>query len=234
MRTWFIYTFSLLMLSGCIGTDIVDDPLFDARLEISPRIDSLPVGQTQQFMARYHDETGTMIDTPATWLSSAPSIIDLDAQGFATCLDTGNAYIMATVGTLADTIYLNTPGQTNTTLTRMGTFVNGVGSYQANGTATLVQNTSGDLTVEFGSDFSSSAGPGVYVFLGKNITGPFDYTPGSMVMTTTSVQLSPDRLMTFNGARTFQVPASVDINDYDYVVLWCVTVNGLFGYAELN
>lgn len=234
MRTWLIYTLSLLMLSGCIGTDVVDDPLFEARLEITPRIDSLLVGQNQQFMARFYDETGTMIDTPATWASSDLSIIDLDAQGFATCLDTGNAYIMATVGTVADTLYLNTPGQTNTTLTRMGTFVDGVAGYRASGTATLMQDMAGALTVEFGSDFSTSAGPGVYVFLGKNTTGPFDYTPGSMVMTTTSVQLSPDRLMTFSGARTFQVPATVDINDYDYVVLWCVTVNGLFGYAELN
>ena len=234
MRSWYLFMLSLLMLSGCIGTDVVEDPLFEARLEITPRIDSLPVGQSQQFMARYYDETGSMIDTPANWASSDPSIIDLDTQGFATCLDTGNAYITASIGPIVDTLFLNTIGVTNTTLSRTGTFVDGVAGYRASGTTTLMQDMNGTLTVEFGSDFSTSAGPGVYVFLGKNTTGPFDYTPGSMVMTTTSVQLSADRLMTFSGGRTFQVPASVDISDYDYVVLWCVTVNGLFGYAELN
>lgn len=231
----YLLIFGLLVgMAGCIGTDIVDDPMFEPSLSITPRIDSLQVGQSQQFMAEYTDEFGKLVDTPATWASSNSAVVEIDAQGLAMCLDTGGAYITASVAGLMDTLYLNTPGVTNTTKgSRTGSFVDGTGSYRASGTATLEDDGTGNLTLDFGSDFSSSSGPAVYVVLANNTTGPYLITPGSNEQNNIGVQISQQKIGN-SGAMSFQVPAGVELDDYDYVVLWCITVNGLFGYAELN
>lgn len=231
----------MVLLTGfasCIGTDIVDDPTFEPTLVITPRIDSMMVGQSQQFMAEYTDEFGDVVDTPATWTSSNPAAFSMDAQGLVMCLDTGGAFITASVGSVADTLYLNTPGVTNVDTTsnpvsRVGTFQDGAGSYRASGVATLENDGQGNLILNFGSDFSSSNGPAVYVVLANNTTGPYLITPGQNDRNNIGVQISPNKISS-SGAMTFAVPAGVEIDDYDYVVLWCITVNGLFGFAELN
>ncbi len=126
MRYHLLLFVLLTGFASCIGTDIVDDPTFEPTLTITPRIDSLPVGQSQQLMAEYTDEFGDLIDTPATWASSNATVFSVDAQGLVMCLDTGAAFITASVGSITDTLYLNTPGVTNTdtaaALSRTGTF----------------------------------------------------------------------------------------------------------------
>ncbi len=69
--------------------------------------------------------------------------------------------------------------------------------------------------------------------LANNTTGPYLITPGNNDRNNIGVQISTNKIGN-SGAMTFQVPAGVEIDDYNYVVLWCITVNGLFGFAELN
>lgn len=232
MRYALLLLVFLSMLYGCIGTDIVDDPTFEARITITPRIDSLALNQSQQFMATYIDEYGQEPDVAITWQTSNPALIAMDSMGLATRIDTGAAYIVASAEELSDTLFLDA-GVSNSLNTRMGSFVNGQGSYVVSGTARLMENEN-QVTLMLESDFSSSAGPGVYIFLANNTTGPYNYTPGSQVMDNNSVQVTANKLTSFSGPMSYNLPAGVSVNDYQYVVIYCVTINGIFGYAELN
>lgn len=232
MRFAILAVLGVLVMSGCIGTDIVDDPVFPARIVISPRTDSLSLNQSRQYTATYINEYGQEPVVPIIWTSSNTSKVTIDSMGLATRIDTGAVYITASAEGLSDTIYLDA-GISNSLNSRTGSFVNGQGSYTVSGTATLMDDGN-QLTLMLGSDFSSSAGPGVYLFLANNSTGPYNYTPGSQVMDNNSVQVTANKLSSFNGAMNFTLPAGVEIDDYQYVVVYCVTINGIFGYAELN
>ncbi len=221
------------LLTSCIGTDLVDDTLVDPIIEIAPRIDSIPVGETQQFIATYYNQLGDPVDTTITWTSTNTNSITINADGLATSIDTGSVTIIAAVGAVTDSLVLNTKGVTNQVLSRTGSFIDGVSPYKASGMATL-EEVNGELIVSFSSDFQMTSGPGIYVFLGRSNTGTFNFTPGGNEIDNLSAQLTQNRITNFDGARQYTVPAGIDINDYDHVVLYCITVGGVFGSAELN
>lgn len=222
-----------LLLGSCIGTDIIDDPIVPEEVMITPRVDTLMVGETIQFSATYYNQFGNPEQANISWVSTNTLAVTIDNNGLATCLDTGSVMIIASVGTIADTLTINTSGVTNTTTLRMGTFVDGDANYKVNGTATL-EDTGTELKLTTNDGFNMTAGPGIYLFLAKTNNGTYSYTPGSNVVNNLSAQITANKLNTFTGKMEYTVPAGVDINDYDFVVYYCVTVGGVFGWAELN
>jgi hypothetical protein len=105
---------------------------------------------------------------------------------------------------------------------RSGTFTKRPGtSYNVSGTATLEQQSNGSLVLRFGSDFSSSSGPGLEVFL-------------STTNTVGSNSRNLGRLQRTSGAQSYNVPAGVTLTTYSWVIIHCVPFNVTFGYAQLQ
>ncbi|MGF1538685.1 MAG: DM13 domain-containing protein [Elainellaceae cyanobacterium] len=100
------------------------------------------------------------------------------------------------------------------------------------GTATIVQE--GDqYYVEFSDDFSTDPGPDLFVVLHQSndffsITSPPTYG----IEEDSYVSLAP--LEAVNGAQRYAIPASVDVDEFGSVAVWCRQFNATFGAANLS
>jgi len=97
--------------------------------------------------------------------------------------------------------------------------------YVISGDAFLEELSNGELTLRLSDDFSTPRGPDVRILLGNTLS------PNNTVEV---VNLS--RVGHFSGARTFDVPASVDINQFNNILFFCVNfqqfwASGSFGDA---
>jgi hypothetical protein len=223
---------TLLTFSACVGTDLVDDPIIAEKVRIAPRSNVLTVGQTQQFSAKFTDKYG-IEDAKAAfaWKSSDPTRISIDGQGLARCLTLGEVKISATKGNITDTISIN--GGTVNEPSEVSGILMGRNNYAAAGGVTLKKLPSGRLKLAFGSNFSVSAGPSVYVLLANHTDGRYTVTNGGQAQNAISLQLSKTRLTQYTGAMEFDVPEGVKITDYKFVVLYCV-LGPIFGQTELK
>lgn len=228
-----------LILSGCIGTDLIDDPIISEKLTILPRIDSLALGQEQVFSVIYTNQYG--VEEPVNnivWSSSNPEKIVIDAAGKAVVLLPGKATLYATDGSLADSIVLNRlngidpTNNPDTSFFKQGVFKPGSGSYFAKGRV-YVQTIDGLSQILTGTDFDSSPGPSVYLLLANHTNGNYAVTPGSHVINSVSAQITANKLTTYSGKQTWAIPPGVNPANYKYVVLYCV-LGPVFGTAELN
>ena len=197
---FFILNFSLF-LTGCIGTDLIDDPIIGEKISISPRIDSLPIGKEQVFSIKFTNQYG--IEEPAkniTWRSSDISKITIDATGKAKVLAAGRVTIFASNATLKDSIVLNksSSGGTNndTTFIKRGVFKPASSSYSAMGNV-RVQTVNGVTQIVTDANFSTSAGPSVYLLLANHTDGRYTVTPGSNAVNAVSAQITPNKLTNF-------------------------------------
>lgn len=223
---------SLVLLQGCIGTDIVPDPVVAASLTIQPRIDSLRTGETQQFSVRYFNEFGVAEEVSPVWGSTDTSNIRIDAAtGLASGLTGAEATIYATAAGLTDSLRLNS-GISNAPDPRTATWTS-VGGYDAEGMVTLEQQGDGKLHLVMSSDFRTSAGPSLYLLLANHTNGAYTVTIGGNAVNGNSAQITPTKMTTFTGALDFEVPDGVLIDDYRYAVLYC-TLGPLFGIADFE
>ena len=189
-----------------------------ASIEVAPASAQVSAGGTVQFTATVRNLSGDPIAGAAvSWRSSSDLVATIDGSGLATALSPGRVQVTATAGGIdSPPATLDVLGQT-----RSGTFVS-ANHYTVRGTASLEQTTSGGLVVQLGSDYISSAGPGLYVFLSRF----------GGVSSSASLSLAP--LRSTSGAQTYTVPTGVGLYEYDYVVIHCVPFNVTFGHARLN
>jgi hypothetical protein len=100
-----------------------------------------------------------------------------------------------------------------------GTFT-GASDHITTGDVTITENADGTSTVTFGSDFSLDGAPDPRVGFGKD--GTF-------------VALSDlGELQNLNGAQSYIVPASLNIDDYNELYIWCLEFAVPLGVAKLN
>ena len=198
---------------------VVADPNQVARVAVTPDTLSLSLGTTQSFTAtalNLNDET--LAGQTFTWSSSNPEVATIDAAGVATALEAGTTHITAsTDGIASSPAYLLVPGRSI-----QGTFVGRPGTtYMLAGTATLQEQPSGGLVLSFSSNFVTSSGPGLQVFL-------------SASSAVNSSSLSLGDLQQTTGEQTYFVPDSVILETYGYVIIHCVPFNVTFGFARLQ
>jgi hypothetical protein len=88
----------LFALSGCIGTDYVDDPIVGEQIEINASQLALMTGDTHPLSATYFDQYG--IEKPAefVWTSSAPLVATVDSKGVVKAIGSGQAMVVASSG----------------------------------------------------------------------------------------------------------------------------------------
>ena len=90
-----IYLFlAFLVLSGCIGFDIVEDEVEPVVVILNP-IDSLKMGEQYQLEAMYLNNVGRSETVDFNWSTSNDQIISITADGLAEALTVGNVTIMA-------------------------------------------------------------------------------------------------------------------------------------------
>jgi len=89
-----------LLLTACIGTDYVDDPIVDERIEVSRSLLALMVDEEETVSAIYFDQYG--IEKPAVfvWTSSAPSVAIVDSNGVVKAIGAGQAVVVASIGNI--------------------------------------------------------------------------------------------------------------------------------------
>jgi hypothetical protein len=220
-QTWIVASTPDMLADSALVTVVADNNAV-AVVEIVMPPSALLVSTTLQLSARVFNHNGNLLNgKPISWNSSNPSVLSVSASGLLMANATGSASITAIsegISSLPVNIVVNNVNNT----TRTGTFQGNAG-YNVSGGATL-QMEGNALKVLFNSDFRSSNGPGLGVYLARNAPG--------LLTTANSVRL--DRLKAVSGAQEYNVPASVRINDFDFVVVYCEPFNISFGFARLN
>ncbi|GEM_PF-362136 len=150
----------------------------------------------------------------ASWSSNNTQLLTINQDGVATGVAPGVVQVTATVDNVTSTPFevVVTPASTGM---RNGMFT-GAGSYTVQGMVTMRETDSG-VELEFSQDFSSSSGPGLYVYLSN----------------TTSGGVSVGALPQNSGAFTLDAP-NIGIDEYNYVLIWCEPFGVTFGSALLN
>ncbi len=198
---------------------VVADANQVARVIVTPDSGQIAVGGTLQFLAVARNLNGDVLNGKTfSWRSADAAIATVNGNGLATGIRAGKVNIIATAegieGPAARLTVLGT--------SRSGTFTrNPSTSYNVSGTATLEQQPNGSLVLRFGSNFSSSNGPGLEVFLSTtNAVGSNSRNLG--------------RLQRTSGEQSYNVPAGVTLTTYNWVIIHCVPFNVTFGYARLQ
>jgi len=205
--------------SGVAMLTVVANPNQVARVVVTPDSGSIAVGGAQQFTAVARNLSGTVLGGRTfSWRSSNATIASVNGNGLATGVKTGRVNIIASVdGVDSPPAPLTVSGTS-----RSGAFTKRPGSsYNVSGSATLEQQPNGSLVLQFGSNFSTSNGPGLEVFLSTtNAVGANSRNLG--------------RIKSTAGAQSYNVPAGVSLSTYNWVIIHCVPFNVTFGYAKLE
>ncbi|MEO6168967.1 MAG: DM13 domain-containing protein, partial [Chitinophagales bacterium] len=93
------------------------------------------------------------------------------------------------------------------------------------GMATIEQDDNGQVTVNFNDEFSTAVGPDVHVFLCNSFTAP---------NSSNTDKLEIGSLQSTSGAQTYVVPAGVSIDQYNWVLIHCITYNHFWGGGEFG
>lgn len=200
---------------------VVADPAAVARVVVTPDTLLLSLGNNQALTAEAFNLNGDRLDGKTfTWASSNPQIASIDDGGTARALEPGTTQITATTdGVTSASTHLIVPGRS-----RQGTFMGRAGSsYVIQGTATLEEVSTGGLRLTFSSDFSTSSGPGLVVYLSNSTT-------------VGSGSFRVDDLRSASGEQDYFISGStgVDLTTYNNVVIHCVPFNVTFGHAALQ
>ncbi|MCH7676091.1 Ig-like domain-containing protein [candidate division KSB1 bacterium] len=141
---------------------VVSDPNQVAKVSVVPDSGSIRVGETQQYLAAaFNLNNDRLVGKVFSWRSSDPSIATIDNSGLLSAIEPGTVDIIAsTDGIDSHAAFLEILGESRT-----GMFMESGTSYTVRGTVLLETLENGSLMLQFGSDFSSSNGPGLHVFL---------------------------------------------------------------------
>jgi hypothetical protein len=219
-RFHFIIWLFAWSFAGCIGTDILDDTV-DSEIVILNPVQSIEVGTTYPFMAEYRNMTGMAEDIPLTWNSSEVSIISIDSDGLATALSPGDALITVMAQGNETSLLVEAGEATTGEIVERTATLRTSSSYPLSGSATLTKTENG-LLLTLGSDFSTtSALPGLYVYLSNNTS-------------TTNNAYEIGRVTAFSGAQEYEIPDVTTILAYKYVLFFCKPFTVPVGHGELN
>lgn len=124
------------------------------------------------------------------------------------------------------TVSESAPTQASAPL-KTGTFRDADSIHRGKGTATILDAGSGRRIARL-TDFQVTNGPDLKVWL----VAKRDIQSSSDVTASQYVSLGP--LKGNIGDQNYEIPASVDIDDYESIVIWCEQFGVLFSAADLT
>lgn len=219
----------LFLLQGCIGDDIIND-FVPERVQIISTLDTLKVGDSFQLEATFFDEAGRAQSLEINWKSLEPTVISVDNKRIARALKAGLAGIVASASlpvsgkTVADTITVIAGKATvvNSNENQRNGKLNSTSSYVLEGDFSLKNNSSGNIVLDFDSNYKASSSlPGLYVYLTNNPT-------------TTNGALEIGKVVVFNGAHSYTLPSNVQLNTYSHVLFFCKPFNVKVGDGKFE
>lgn len=185
---------------------------------ITSSSNKIEIGSTLQLNANaYNVNSSTLNNINFNWSSSDNSIATVNNNGLVTAVASGSASITASAGeVISSPFFITVLGST-----RNGTFVkNPSQDHVVSGSVILKENSDGSLLLQFGSNFASSGGPDIRVYLSNTTSINNSYEVGVLKST--------------SGAQEYIIPSNIKLNSYDYVLIHCVPFNITFGWAKLN
>ncbi len=209
-------------LADSVLVTVTDNSNAVAKVVVTTTQTVLEAGATRQLTAKAYNAANQELPAPVVnWTSSNLSVLTISASGIATGQNAGTSAVTASVDgvkSLPVTFQVTPVGGAS----RTGTFSGNMG-YSVAGTATL-QQSGASLKLVLGSNFQSSNGPQLGVYLAKTASGGLN--------SQNSLKLA--NLLSNSGMQEYNVPAGVGLSDYDYVVIYCTPFNVRFGTAQLN
>ncbi|MEM9547288.1 MAG: Ig-like domain-containing protein, partial [Bacteroidota bacterium] len=164
------YLFALLtftaLFSGCIKDDIIED-FVEPTIRITAVPDTIELNTTYQFEFAYFNNVGVEENVDAQWLSSDPSIIEINSSGLATALSIGSAEISITYsgGDQEVTELVNVYVGGSTVVQEIGKSgtIQTTSSYLLEGNFTISEEGE-NIIIDIADDYrASTALPGLYV-----------------------------------------------------------------------
>ncbi|WP_020533919.1 DM13 domain-containing protein [Flexithrix dorotheae] len=188
-----------------------------ATIEISSPSTTVAINSTLQFSAEAKNINDQEITGKSfVWTSSDESIATIDANGLLTGKDNGDVNISAMADGVSSNVIKVSIGSTGS---RSGNF-KGLTGHTVSGKVTLKR--SGDnLLLDFAEDFESQSGPGLFIYLSNSESS-------------VSGGIEIKSLEANKGPFTLEVPSSVELSQYDYVIVHCKPFNIPFGAAKLE
>ena len=91
--------------------------------------------------------------------------------------------------------------------------------HNTEGTAKVITYDDGSQILQFESNFKSTPGPDIYVYLATDKQA--------------SGFVSLGKIQHNDGSQEYVIPVGTDLNKYDKVLIWCQAFGVLFGSADL-
>ncbi len=218
-----------LVLSNCIGTDIVED-FVEARVTVANKIEVMLVNDQYQLEGLYFDNTGARQSADFNWNSSDPAVLQIDESGLVTALMPGTSTVTASVNEAMESFAVEVldPAVVDEDSVRVIQAMEGdrtaelrtVSSYQLEGTA-ILRNQDG-LRLILTEDFETSeALPGLYIYLTNN---------------TASVANAQElgEVTAASGQQEYEIPQGIRINDFSHVLFYCKPFRVAVGEGEFT
>ncbi len=104
----------IFFLGSCIGTDVTDGPVSGDNLELTPKTESLLIGQSFMLSVSYINFLGETEEVMPDFHSLTPAIVSVGEDGTVTAIDLGVGKVYASYGmTNSDTVIVNVVGSEN-------------------------------------------------------------------------------------------------------------------------
>ena len=225
MKPYHYLFFGLLILSSCIGDDLIFDEVEPTIRIINPIV-SLEIGSNHQFEFRYFNNVGVEEQlNNISWTSSNPDIIEISSTGLATGLEEGTSVITIASeqsGILVeDSNQILVSDETVAASNERSGEIRTTSSYTLEGNF-LLKEESGDLIIDIMDNYkASTALPGLYIYLTNN--------PNS-----TAEAFEIGAVEVFQGAHTYNLGDEVKLNDFSHLLYFCKPFNVKVGDGEIN
>jgi hypothetical protein len=228
MKKTILIAVCVLPLLSCIKTDLVNDRV-DPKIFISNPLSSLENGKTHSFEVNYFNYVGKEIENPdVTWNSSDPSILAITGDGVATGMNLGMATVTASLTTTEESLIITNSNLVTVSMSTIedpvrfeGTIIT-TSSYLLEGSYILETQDNDVIRLSLGDDYeASTALPGLYIYLGNN--------PNSI---TDAYEIGP--VTVFQGAHFYDLPQTISIYDYSYILYWCKPFSVKVGEGQIQ
>ncbi len=219
----------LLLLFSCVKTDYINDRV-DPKIIISnPLLELKKNGAPHQFEVNYFNYVGKEIENPnVSWLSSDPSVLAITEDGLATGVEFGTATVTATLTTSEENLTITNKDEVKVSMATLTESIKFIGTiistsnYELGGNYVLETLDNGILRLSLGDDYVASTSlPGLYVYLGNNPNSVAD-----------AYEIGP--VTVFQGAHFYDLPSTISIFDYSYILYWCKPFEVKVGEGQIQ
>ena len=218
----------ILPLFSCVKTDLVNDRV-DPKIFISNPLKTLENGGTHSFEVNYFNYVGKEIQNPnVSWSSSDPAVLAITEDGLATGMSLGMATVTATLTTPEESLTISNTNKITVSMSTVEDPVKFEGmivttsNYELGGSYVLETLDNGVLRLSLGDDYVASTSlPGLYIYLGNNPTSIAD-----------AHEIGP--VTVFQGTHFYDLPSTISIYDYSYILYWCKPFGVKVGEGQIQ